>query len=255
MRGLKGKIALVAGGGAIGSATALRLAEEGCDVALGDISLDQAASDAREIADKTGRDVRAFAYDQGDEASIKALIEATMSHFGRLDFLHANAAELMLAREGHDKDILATDMAVFDRTMEVNLRGFVLCTRYALPHLTRPGGAIVYTGSGAPYLGDATRFSYGVSKTAIPALMRHVATRWGPEGIRANVIAPGFVMGRRDPGQLPPGFMDMVIGNQRIPVTGEGRHIAAMVAHLFSNDGEWITGQVISIDGGSTLRA
>ena len=255
MRGLTDKVALVAGGGAIGAATALRLAEEGCNVMLGDIEGDRAQADAREIADATGREVVAHAYDQGDEQSIRDLVETTASRFGRLDFVHANAAELLLARSGRDDDAVNTDMEVFDRAMEVNLRGFVLCTRFAMPHLTRQGGAIVYTGSGSSYIGEPTRFSYAVSKSAISTLMRHVATRWGPEMVRANVVAPGFVMGRRDPATLTPDFMDMVTANQRIPVIGEGRHIAAMVAHLFSDDGEWITGQVISVDGGSTIRA
>jgi NAD(P)-dependent dehydrogenase (short-subunit alcohol dehydrogenase family) len=94
-----------------------------------------------------------------------------------------------------------------------------------------------------------------MSKSGVNALMRHVATRRGPDGVRANAIAPGFVLGRRDVAALPEGFMDMVTAAQRIPVIGAPRHIAAMVAHLFSDDGAWTTGQVIAIDGGSTIRA
>jgi len=250
---LAGKAALVAGGGSIGAATAQRLAEEGCRVLLGDIALDQAEADAAAIRQATGVEVIAAAYDQGEDVSVKALVQSAVDRFGGLDFVHANAADLSIA--GEDFDAAATDLAIYDRTMEINLRGFVLVTRHAMPHLARSRGAIVYTSSGSAYIGEPTRFAYGMSKSGVNALMRHVATRWGPEGVRANAIAPGFVLGRRDAAALPEGFMEMVTAAQRIPVVGEPRHIAAMVAHLFSDDGAWITGQVIAIDGGSTMRA
>ncbi|WP_157215219.1 SDR family NAD(P)-dependent oxidoreductase [Flavisphingomonas formosensis] len=253
MKRLENKVALVAGGGSIGSATVRRLAEDGCRVLLGDIALDQAEADAEEISRATGVEVIATAYDQGDDASVKRLVQTAVDHFGQLDFVHANAADLSVA--GEDYDAVATDLAIYDRTMDINLRGFVLVTRHAMPHLVKSRGAIVYTGSGSAYIGEPTRFSYGMSKSGVNALMRHVATRWGPEGVRANALAPGFVLGRRDASALPEGFMEMVTAAQRIPVVGEPRHIAAMVAHLFSDDGAWITGQVIAIDGGSTMRA
>ena len=122
-RGLAGKVVLIAGGGGIGGETAQRLAAEGCRVVLGDIALSaaQATADAIRAA---GGDCTAVAYDQSDEASVRALADAAMAAYGRIDHLFANAADMVALQE--DGDVLDIAMDIFDRTVAVNLRGTVL---------------------------------------------------------------------------------------------------------------------------------
>ena len=88
---------------------------------------------------------------------------------------------------GRDSDVETVPLEVFDRTIAVNLRGHFLCTRLAIPHLSRRGGgAIVYTASAAAFIGEPVRPSYAIAKSGLTALARHVASRWGKEGIRAE---------------------------------------------------------------------
>jgi NAD(P)-dependent dehydrogenase (short-subunit alcohol dehydrogenase family) len=93
-----------------------------------------------------------------------------------------------------------------------------------------------------------------MSKSGINALMRHVASRWGKEGIRSNAIAPGVVLTESSTVTMPQAMRDMILAMGRSPRLGCPDDIAAMVAMLFSDDGEWINGQVVSVDGGVTLR-
>jgi NAD(P)-dependent dehydrogenase (short-subunit alcohol dehydrogenase family) len=249
---LDGKVAVITGGGSgIGSATAGRLAREGCRVVIGDLVAANASAVAERIA-AAGGEAIGVPFDQSDDTSVKALIDAAASRFGRLDFLHANAADMSVILE--DTDAVTVPLAVYDRTIAVNQRGYLLCTRHALPQIVEAKGAIVYTSSAAAFAGEPARVSYAMSKAAVNALMRHVASRWGKQGVRANSIAPGFVYTEQIRGKLPPEVERSVRRQVRSTRIGEADDVAAMVAMLFSEDGEWINGQTISVDGGAILR-
>jgi NAD(P)-dependent dehydrogenase (short-subunit alcohol dehydrogenase family) len=121
--------------------------------------------------------------------------------------------------------------------------------------IARGGGSMVYTSSGAAHVGETVRVAYAMSKTAGHALMRHVANRFGPDGIRANVIAPGVITHARFETQISPELAKSMM--QRTPIRnrlGTAVDIAAMGALLMSDEGSYITGQVISVDGGATMR-
>jgi len=252
MRGLDAKVAVIAGGGAgIGAASAERLAREGCRVVVGDYVAENATAVAKRI-NAAGGEAIGVEFDQSDDASVKALMDTAVAKYGRLDFLHANAADMTTIL--HDTDVLTVPLEVYDRTIAVNQRGYLLCTRHALPHIALAKGAIVYTSSGAAFAGEPIRVAYAMSKAAVNALMRHVASRWGKHGVRANSIAPGFVYTETNRNSLPPGFAEGMLKHARTPRIGETRDIAAMVAMLFSEDGEWINGQTIGVDGGALLR-
>lgn len=247
------KVVVVAGAGSgIGAATARRLAQEGARVLVGDIASTNAGQVAAEIRD-AGGEATPVHYDQSEEGSIAQLIASATDAYGGLDALHANAADLRVVLS--DTDAADVGMDVFHRTIEVNLQGYLLLTRYAVPAmLKRGGGSIVYTSSAAAFIGESERPSYAMSKAGANALMRHVASKWGREGIRANAVAPGLVMtpGTRD--NLPPEFRDASLALQRSPRFGEPEDIAAAVTFLLSGDADWITGQVLSVDGGTLLR-
>lgn len=252
MRGLNDKVAVIAGGGGIGAETARRLASEGCAVMLGDIAIGPAEEAAAAITAEGGAACAAFAYDQSDDASVKALVDAAIDRFGRVDFMHANAADMISIRT--DTDALTIDLDTYDRTVAVNQRGYLSCTRHALPHLIANRGAIVYTSSSAAHMGEPERVAYAMTKAAANALMRHVASRWGKEGVRANSICPGMVLTAQIKQNMPREFIDRVLQVHRSWRLGESEDIAAMVAMLFSKDGEWITGQVMAVDGGASIR-
>jgi NAD(P)-dependent dehydrogenase (short-subunit alcohol dehydrogenase family) len=254
MRGLRGRVVLVAGGaGGIGTATSTRLADEGALVVVAD--LDDAA--AREVAKsirEAGGQAVGTGLDVTDESSVVAATGLAVATFERLDFVHVNAADLSPANIGLDSDVLSVPLGVLDRTIDVTLRGAVLCTRAAIPLLRERGGGIVYTSSAAAFAGEPERPAYSMAKNALAGLVRHVASRWGKEGIRANAVAPGLVLTETTRRGLDPAFRDMAMAITRSNRLGTPEDIAAMVAFLASDDGEWITGQVISVDGGATMR-
>ncbi len=255
MRGLDDQVVVVAGGGSgIGAATAVRLAEEGASVVVGDLVGDNAEAVADGIRAAGGRAVAAQ-FDIAIDESVAELVAFAVAEFGGLDALHANAADLSEECIMQDSDALAVDLGVFDRTITVNLRGHLLCTRHAIPRmLERGGGTIVYTSSAAGHVGEPQRPSYGISKSGINALMRHVSSRWGREGIRANCVAPGMVLTKTIRDNSDQEFREYALSISRSARLGEPEDIAAAVAFLMSDDASWITGQVISVDGGSTVR-
>ena len=184
-----------------------------------------------------------------------ALIAAALGEFGGIDLAHVNAADLSPQTIGSDSDALDVSLDVFDRTIAVNLRGHLLCTRHVIDEmLKRGGGAIVYTSSAAASIGEPQRPSYGVAKSGIHALMRHVASRWGREGIRANAVAPGYVVTEAMARSTDPNIAEYALSIGRSPRLGRPDDIASAVTFLMSDDGEWINGQIISVDGGATLR-
>jgi NAD(P)-dependent dehydrogenase (short-subunit alcohol dehydrogenase family) len=154
-----------------------------------------------------------------------------------------------------DSNVLDIDLAIWDRTQAVNLRGFLLCTRHVVPQfLERGAGAIVYTSSAASFVGEPERPAYAAAKSGVNALMRHVASRFGKQHIRANAIAPGLVISDQMSEVIPHELQQRSLKGTRSWRLGHPRDIAAMVAFLLSDDGEWVNGQVISVDGGVTLR-
>jgi NAD(P)-dependent dehydrogenase (short-subunit alcohol dehydrogenase family) len=255
MRGLKDKVVVMAGGaGGIGTATSTRLAEEGAKVVVGDVN----ESAAKEVADRivaNGGTAMAVPFDVADDRSVAALIGAAVDAFGGVDRCHANAADLSVPVIMGDTDALDIDLDIWDRTLAVNLRGFLLCTRHVVPELLkRGGGAIVYTSSAASFVGEPSRPAYASAKSGVNALMRHVASKYGKQRIRANAIAPGLVVSDQMSEVIPKDMQERTLKGTRSWRLGHPRDIAAMVAFLLSDDGEWINGQVISVDGGVTLR-
>jgi NAD(P)-dependent dehydrogenase (short-subunit alcohol dehydrogenase family) len=255
MRGLSDKVVVVAGGGSgIGAATARRLGAEGAAVVVGDLQGDNANAVASEVRDAGGRAI-AVRFDIADDASVAALVAAAVGEYGGLDAMHANAADLSPDTIGRDTNALDVPLEVFEHTLDVNLTGHLLCTRHALPHLLeRGGGALVYTSSAAGHVGEPERPSYAASKAGINSLVRHVASHWGRQGIRANSIAPGLVVTPAMDTTLAPEFREYALRVGRSTRLGRPDDIAAMVAFLVSDDGEWVNGQVLSVDGGASMR-
>ncbi|PQM29225.1 oxidoreductase [Sphingopyxis lindanitolerans] len=251
MRGLKDKVAIVAGGGrGIGAATAMRLADEGAIVVIGDINEQWAADSAQAIVDRGGRAVGVH-LDGTSAASQAAIVAAAQGRFGGLDIFHSNLAG---GTEG-DVDALNCPEEVFDRSVAINLKSHFLATQAALPALIeRGGGAMIYTSSGAASGASPWQVAYPMTKNGIHALARHVASKWGKEGVRANVICPGLIMTEAVAQHLSDDQVrDM---RRRTPSArlGEPGDIAAAVAFLASDDGAYVNGQVWHVNGGTQMR-
>lgn len=251
MRGLKGKVGIVAGGArGIGAATARRLAEEGASVVIGDLLLEQANETASAINAAGGHAI-AVALDGTNAEAQHHIVDMAVATFGGLDFYHSNLAG---GTEG-DIDALNCPVEVLEKSFAINTKSHFLATQAALPAmLARGSGAMIYTSSGAAANGAPWQVAYPMTKNAIHALARHVASKYGKQGIRANVICPGLVLTEAALEHLTDEYREHA--SKAIPHTrlGKPEDIAAAVTFLASEDGEWVNGQVWHVNGGTLKR-
>jgi NAD(P)-dependent dehydrogenase (short-subunit alcohol dehydrogenase family) len=249
MKNLQGKSILVCGGATgIGAATVRRLSAEGASVGIGDFNIAGAEALAAEL-NAAGGNVVCWEYDQAEENSINSLVESAQAHFGHLDGLFANVADLQAVLV--DGDILSNDVSLWQRTLQVNLVGTVSLIRAVLPQMLEQGrGAIVLTSSDAAIIGEPERPAYAASKAGINSLCRHVASKWGQKGIRCNVISPGFVLTEQLDANMDQQMKDWMLKGARSPRHGAPQDIAGAVTFLLSDDGEWVNGQAWRVNGG-----
>jgi NAD(P)-dependent dehydrogenase (short-subunit alcohol dehydrogenase family) len=250
---LDGKTILIAGAGGIGNGLAIRYAAEGAKIVLGDVNL-ATAEEAVHTISQNGGEAIAITLDGADERSVARAVVTSIDTYRALDGLHCNFA--CMTDGNPTTDILGLPLEIYDETMRVNARGFYLCTKAVLPQLiARGGGAILYTSSSGANIGASAYVSYAMSKAAGQALMRHVAVRFGAQGVRANSLAPALTLHSRIEKLVPSAMTDMAKATAAIKSrVGRPDDLAAMGALLMSDDGSYITGQVISIDGGTTMR-
>ena len=252
--GLSGRVAVVAGGASgIGAATAKELARQGCQVVIGDPADGGGQRSADDITSAGGAAIP-VRFDLAEQDSVQTLFDSAVGTYGGVDLLFNVGADMSTLRG--DTDVVDIDLEVWDRTMTVNLRGYVLTMKSAIPlMLSRGGGVIVNMSSAAAFQGEPARPAYATAKAGIGALTRHVASRWGKEGIRCNAVAPGFTATEaiRSAPQWPD-LQASALKRIRGPRVGDPTDVAALVAFLMSDEGAWINGQVFNIDGGTVLR-
>ncbi|HZN83322.1 MAG TPA: SDR family oxidoreductase [Mycobacterium sp.] len=251
---LENKVVIVAGLGGIGNGLVRRYADEGALLVIGDLDAELALRVAADL-DPSRERVRGAWLDGADEDSVVSIVKLAVDTFGRLDGVHVNftnAADAYLPG-----GVVELSLEAFDEVMRVNTRGFVICAKHAIPAMVDSGGgSIVFTASIDAYNGASTRVSYAMSKAAELALMRHIARRYGPKGIRANAIAPGLIWHYKfDEQPMPEGIVEQTRARQMIKSRfGNPDDVAALGALLLSDDGSFITAQTISVDGGVTFR-
>lgn len=252
MRGLQGKVGIVAGGGGgIGAATAQRLAEEGAHVAIGGTRAAVVEETAANIRAAGGQAV-GMAFDGTTPEGVGALVARAISEYGHLDFYHSNLAGGL---EG-DNTALDCPLNIFDYSIAINARAHLIATQAALPELLKRenGGCIIFTSSAAAISGSPVTPAYAMAKNGTHALARHIAQRWGKQGIRANVVCPGLVLTDSALTNLSENMrtaVEKTVPHRRL---GKAEDIAATVAFLVSDDGEWVNGQVWHVNGGMNMR-
>lgn len=248
---LPGRVAIVTGGASgIGRATCEALARAGASVVVADLVGEGADTVAAELRER-GYEAIGVAADVGDEGSIAAMVDAAVSRFGGLDILHNNAADSDPALMSRDLAVADMDAEVWDRTMRVNLRGPMLGCKYAIPQMiARGGGAIVNTSSASGLTGDFSRSAYAASKAGLRSLTESVAAQYGKQGIRSNAIAPGVIATPALEANVPADQVEVYAENTLTPRLGRAEDVAAAVVFLASDAAAFITGQVLSVDGG-----
>jgi NAD(P)-dependent dehydrogenase (short-subunit alcohol dehydrogenase family) len=252
---LDGRAAIVTGGaGGIGEATARALAREGASVAIVDIDGDRAEQVALAI---TASDGVAFSVsaDLSEETEVLAAIKAAVARYGRLDVLHNNAAMTESDFLSRDTQVTDLSLAVWEKTIAINLRSQMLMCKHAIPEMVRDGGgSIINMSSGASLKGDRTRTAYGVSKAGVNTLTMYVATSHGKQGVRVNTIVPGLIITDAVRAHLTDRMLAGIGRATLTPYVGEPADVANLVVFLSSDESRYITGQMISIDGGMSAH-
>ncbi len=248
---LDGKVALVSGAGrGIGAATVRHLCRLGARVAVTDRDPEAAHAVAAELVD-AGHEAVGLACDVSDGDAVSGAVEATVRRFGSVDLLDHNAAWTDFGSDLGAEDV---DLATWDRVLATNTTGGLLLVRAVLPLMrARGGGSIVLVSSGSAAIGEHRRVAYGVSKAAIEQLGRHVATRYGRDGIRCNVVAPGFVLTASAARGVPEAGRVALAAQNPLGRLGTPDDIAHAVGFLLSDRAGFVNGQVLRVDGGLTV--
>ncbi len=250
MRGrLAEKVAIVTGGATgIGRAASLLFAREGAQVTVADRNGPESRKTAA-MVEEIGGDALAVETDVSKADQVSNMVERTVRHFGKLDVLVNNAGILIRTPPLHQVSEL-----VWDLTLNTNLRGVFLCTKYAVPHMMEQGGAIVNVSSGAGISPTPHAVPYGVSKAGVIQITQTTSAQYAPCGIRCNVIVPGSVdtpQARGSTGSTEE--FERVASRIVIGRIGTADDIAHLMLFLASDESSYITGASFRIDGGGRV--
>jgi len=250
---LKDKVAIVTGAGAgIGEATAEVLAEEGAQVVAADIDVVSGGETVRTIRAKGGT-AHFVQADISKEAEAKKIADETVKTFGRIDILVNNAAVFVL--RGFEATV-----EEWRNSLQTNIVGTAMVTKYVVEHMKRNGGAIVNLGSMSSFIAQPDFFAYSSTKAALVQMTRNMALDLGPYKIRVNSVCPGTILtpaSRRHMRKI--GLTEEQFSKQEGAKTflgrvGQPREIAYAILFLVSDEASYVTGASLLVDGGYTAQ-
>ena len=245
---LKGKVAVVTGSGRnIGRATVLKLAEEGANVVVNARSNKEEAEAVAREARELGVDALAIIADVGDREQIDRMMSQALDHFGQIDILISNAA---IRPHKPFNDVTQDE---WERVRSVVLDGAVYCTHAVIPSMLRNQfGRLVFLAGDGAWNGSPERAHVSAAKMGLVGFARGLASEFGPQNIRANVLAPGSI----DTSRANPQWYSQSGGQPTaagIPLGRQGHvnEIASAIVFLVTDDGGYVTGQTLHVNGGS----
>jgi len=249
---LTGKVAIITGGSkGIGRAIAERMAQAGAKVVVSSRKLDKCEEVAEAIR-AAGGEATAIACNVSHMEQLENLVAQSMKVYGKIDILVGNAAV-----NPHYGPMTEIEESAFDKIMDSNIKANLWLARMVLPQMAeRKDGAIIILSSIAGIKGTDDIGVYGISKAADSALVRNLAVRWGEHNIRCNAIAPGLI--KTDFARAlweNPERLAQVEASYPLRRIGDPDEIAGVAVMLASKAGQYITGQTIVVDGGSTIVA
>ena len=245
---LDGKVALITGAArGIGKAVALKFASEGADVAFTDLVINDVAQQTIAELEAFGHRVKAYASNAADFTQTHEVVQQILADFGRIDILVNNAG---ITKDGL---MLRMEESQWDAVLTVNLKSAFNFIHALTPIMAKQrGGSIINMSSVVGVHGNAGQCNYSASKAGMIGLAKSIAQELGPKGVRANAVAPGFIetaMTQQLPEDVRKGWME------DIPLRrgGTDLDVAKTSLYLASDLSEYITGQVICVDGGLSL--
>ena len=251
---LDGKVAIVAGAGwgGIGAATAVRFAQEGARLVINNTSRPAKLEETAERIRAIGGEVATVVGDVASEETWKQLVATALERYGKLTTLVHNAAYAVMGRA---VDLTDDD---WDRTLGVTLRGPILGVRHCIPVMIKTGGgAIVLVSTVNATITNPSFTAYSVAKAGLNALNRSVAFEYGRSGIRCNAIAPGQIVSEREAERMLENPLEDQLSRDCYPLGRYGRpdEIANCALFLASEESSFVTGVVLTADGGLTLQS
>ena len=245
---MQGRIAIITGAArGIGKIIAETLAKRGADIIIADLRAEQAAATAQEIAAATGRKTLALSVDVSKTESARELVEKAIAEFGRVDILVNNAGVT------RDNLIMRMEEADWDLVIDINLKGAWNCSKAVIRQMMKQRyGRIVSIASVSGLAGQAGQTNYSASKAGLVGMTKALAREVGSRQITVNAVAPGFIptaLTQDLPADLKEASLKMIpLGRWGTP-----EEIAYAVAFLASDEAAYITGHVLSVDGGMVM--
>lgn len=244
---LVGKVAIITGSArGIGKATAVKFAREGAKVVICDVNVEQVNETVDELKNM-GVEAIGLRVDVTDRESVANLIKETVNAFGKLDIMVSNAGITA------DNTLLKMSEAEFDRVINVNLKGVFNCGQAAAEYMAQNGGGVILNASSVVGLyGNFGQTNYAATKWGVIGMTKTWAKELGKKGIRVNAVAPGFIMTPMTE-KMPEKVLEMMKEKSPLKSLGYPEDIANAYCFLASDEARFVTGTVLSVDGGVVM--